>query len=418
MTPLSRRTFLKAAGGALAVTGLPRWARAQGTPIRLGLQADLNGSLADYGYWHAKVVRAAVDKLNAAGGINGRSIALTVQDTESDPETGRRALQRLVLEDRSDFVIGSQHSAVSLASLPAARELGTLYFPLGEATEITTSEANRHSFRVNHSVRSHVEVGYRWAVENLGKNWTIVVANYAFGQSHAREWPPKIESVGGTVLQTLFVPLDATDFLPFWANVDLARTDVLLHVFPGRNALNFFSQGAELGFLDQVAVFGVICSVDGIAFEDVPPLEGSWYISNHPRRADQVPDHLQAFDGAFRRAAGVSAAGRELGTDRATAGSHFWYPWEIVHLIAQAAEATGWSGPADHATLAQHIEGIALRASEAYFQGDKLVRAEDHQGFHAHYLERLEDGELVVKRTFEPERSIYPPEIDLTQQPF
>ncbi len=411
MNALSRRTFLKGLLGAGVLASLP-WGsppRAQ-EPVVIGLQVDLTGVLPDYGYWHRKVVEAAVRKLNDEGGIAGREVKLLVEDTATNADVGRDAFVKLA-QRGAGIIIGSQHSGVSLASLPLASELKVVYFPMGEATEITGEAGNRYVFRLNHSVQAHAQVAHRWAVENLGTRWTIVVAAYSFGESHARAWPPLLEAVGGQVLDVLSVPLETTDFLPFLSQID-PRTEVLFHVFPGANAVRFLGTAGELGLLEKMAFFGVIGTVDGIRVQGDPSLEGTWYIANHPRRLDQVPEDRREFDAAFRQIVGVTPEGWEADTGRATTGSHYWYGWEIVHLLKRAVEETGWRSPEDNPDLVRFLEGVEIEKGFGFPQGDKFLRAEDHQAFHDHYIERLEGGELRVVERFPKERAVYEPWAD------
>jgi len=412
---LSRRAFLRALAAGAALTLVPMRRGFGEGPITLGLQADLTGVLPDYGYWHRKVVQAAVEKINDEGGIDGREVRLLVEDTATQADIGRDKFVKLV-EQGAAFVIGSQHSGVSLASLPLAEELKTIYFPMGEATEITGEEGNRYVFRLNHSVRSHAQVAHHWAVEHLGKRWTIVVADYSFGRSHAREWPPLLQQAGGTVLQTIFIPMETTDFLPYLSQVS-PQTEVLFHVFPGANALRFLSTASDLGLPQRMNLFGVIGTIDGIKIQGEAALEGSWYISNHPRRLDQVLEDRRGFDAAFREWVGVDPQGAEVCTGRATTGSHYWYGWEIVHLLKRALEETGWRTPADHPELIRHLEGLTLEKGFGFPQGDKFIRAEDHQAFHDHYIERLVEGKLIAVEHFPKEQAVYPPQADYTQQP-
>ncbi len=422
---LSRREFLKRMAGVGSALFSLTQLRAQATTseaIRIGLQADLTGTLADYGYWHRKVAEAAVRKLNDEGGISGRSMELFIEDTASEAAQGTDKMRKLLFQDQVDFVMGSQHSGVSLASLPLAAEAKTVYFPLGEATEITAQLGNRYSFKLNHTVRSDVSATYRWAVENLGRRWTLMVADYAFGRSHAEEWPSRLREIEGEAVEIIYVPLETVDFVPYLSRVDRVRTDVLFHVFPGVNGLRLLVQTAELGLFEDLQIFGPICTVDGLDIEAFPPLLGSWYISKHPRRAREISSELQEFDRAFRQAIGVGSDGRELGTDRATTGSHLWYTWEILHLLKQAVEATDWTSKADNPHLVGFLEGVQMKAGFGFPQGDKFLRREDHQGFHAHYIERLEavgkELQLRVKASIPTEQAVYPVTIDYTQQGF
>ncbi|MFB6286272.1 MAG: ABC transporter substrate-binding protein [Candidatus Bipolaricaulia bacterium] len=411
----TRRRFLQSTLASVALATFP-WTLTRGQePITIGHQVDLTGALPEYGYWHDKVVGAAVETINEAGGIDGREIRRLREDTATDAGQGRDRMVKMA-ESGADLIIGSQHSGVSVASLPLAPELDVVYFPMGEATEITGESGNRHIVHVNHAVKSHAQVAHPWAVENLGAKWTIVVADYSFGRSHAGAWPPLLQDAGAEVLETITVPLETSDFVPFLSQVP-DETDVLFHVFPGANALRFLRAADGLGLLADRGVFGVIGTVEGIDLMGLPALQDSFFISNHPRRLDQVPESIRPFDAAFREAVGVDENGREIGSDRVITGSHYWYGWEILYLLKQAIEETGWRDGRDNADLIRFLEGHEVSASENFFQGDLRIRAADHQGFHAHYIERLGPNGLEVVERFEPGRSVYPATVDYREGP-
>jgi len=100
-------------------------AKPTGEPIRIGHQCDLTGGISSWGYWHDKAAKAAVEYLNQTTGIAGRPVELITEDTETNPPTGARKFRSLVQRSNADFVIGSVHSGVNLATVPIARELQT-----------------------------------------------------------------------------------------------------------------------------------------------------------------------------------------------------------------------------------------------------------------------------------------------------
>ncbi|HTE85849.1 MAG TPA: ABC transporter substrate-binding protein, partial [Dehalococcoidia bacterium] len=56
-----------------------------GSPIKLGVMADLNGTSAPVGSSIRLGTDLAVDQINAAGGINGHPLEVTFVDPKSDP---------------------------------------------------------------------------------------------------------------------------------------------------------------------------------------------------------------------------------------------------------------------------------------------------------------------------------------------
>ena len=124
-----------------------------------------------------------MDIINKGGGIAGRKVELVTEDTESNPAPGARKLRNLIQRSNAEFIVGSVHSGVMLAALPIASELKTPYFSTGEATEVTGSKGTRFSFRTGTDTYSIAAASMPWCVQNFGKIWTIIYADYAWGQS-------------------------------------------------------------------------------------------------------------------------------------------------------------------------------------------------------------------------------------------
>ncbi len=407
---MTRRSFLKGLlGSSLSLAGGSfGFTRAfAGEPITVGLQVELTGGLATYGYWHLKSARAAVEKINSEGGIAGRKLKLLHEDTGTDPTTGSRKMRRLVLRRSADFVIGSQHSGVCLASLPVSLRFSIPYFPIGEATEITGSQGHKYVFRSNYSVEAHAESGYRWVMDNLGTDWTILYADYAMGQSALKEWRNRLKKSGGRVLNEIPVPQGTDDFGPYLRKVDRDNTEVLVIVLYGPDALACLRRSSEMGLDKEMHRFGNTGSVEALDV-DFPGAEGLWSITNYPRRLDEVPDRLREVNRDFRERVGVRPDGK--GSEgRVVDASHFWIPWENLHLLREAVQVSGWKGKPDNPRLIEHLEGVTVSGSLEHPQGEKYIRGVDHQGFHAQYIQRVQDGRLRIKERLAPESGEYEP---------
>ena len=111
---LSRRSFLEVAlaGGTLGTANLTLmrdvYAQASG-PIVIGHHCDLTGAISSWGFWHDKAAKAAVDIVNAGGGIAGRKVELATEDTEFEPRKRcpQAAQSRAALECRIHRRVGS-----------------------------------------------------------------------------------------------------------------------------------------------------------------------------------------------------------------------------------------------------------------------------------------------------------------------
>lgn len=406
---LTRRGFLKLIGSGALALSVGTGHRSLGVaPVTMGLQVELTGGLATYGYWHLKSARAAVEKINEEGGISSRPVRLVHVDTKTDPATGSRRMSKLILKENADFVIGSQHSGVCLASLPVSRRFGIPYFPIGEATQITGSQGHKFVFRCNYSAKAHARSGYRWVMDHLGTNWTIIYADYAMGQSALKEWSEDLLADGGRLVDRIPVPQGTDDFGPYLRKVNREETDVLFMILYGPDALACVRRSYEMGLHEDMTRFGNTGSVEALDV-DFPGAENLFSITNYPRRSRDVPCELQEFDREFRNRVGVSDEGRDLNNDRIVDSSHYWVPWENIHFIRDAVRSYGWQNEKATERLIKALAGVSVRGSCNHPQGDKYIRQIDHQGFHSQYVQQVRNGQLNVVATLSPESGEYEP---------
>ena len=420
----TRRSFLKGTAGALGALSMTPFAGfGQADAIRIGYQGSFSGFLGSFGFWHNEAIKAAIDRVNSTGGANGRQLTLTTTDTESNPNTAVDALQEDLLggplcEDPVDFVIGTVFSDSNIPSAPIVQECRTVYFPQGVATPITGFLGNRWVFKSYHTVQSAIEAGWRWALDNLGRNWTIVHSDIAFAQAQAGAWQAKLEEVTANVVDVISVPFNPTsppDFSQFLNLIDRNESDGVIHAFTARDTVAFLQQASELQLKDDVSLLGIIEGVDTLdtatdAFED------TYYITSYPRLADQVPAELQAFDQNFRESVGIGADGRSLNDGSQVPVADLFGSWQAIHLIQKIVDQTGWQSREDHPGFIQALEGFLYDVGFDFPQGGGFIRADDHQAFHSHYIERVVGGSLQVQAAVEQENSFYLPTVDFRSE--
>src|SRR5438876_8621805 len=97
MTTMTRRELLKASGTAGLVLSAPPILSAQSKePIPIGTLCPLTGAGGSYGPDMQRSVVAVVERINKAGGINGRPIQLFHEDDQTNAEAGVRAARKLI----------------------------------------------------------------------------------------------------------------------------------------------------------------------------------------------------------------------------------------------------------------------------------------------------------------------------------
>lgn len=398
----SRRSFLECvlAGGAAAGTAnltimKDAFAQAAG-PIVIGHHCDLTGVISSWGVWHDKAARAAVDIINEGGGIAGRKVVLATEDTESNPASGARKLRNLIQRANAEFIIGSVHSGVMLAAIPIASELKTIYFSTGEATEATGSKGTRYSFRTGTDTYSIAAASMPWCVENFGKTWSIIYADYAWGQSTNQESRAFIEKAGGKILSSIAVPLDTKDFVPYLAQIS-ADTEVLLPAFIGSLSLGFYTQAKSMGLDKKMKMFSSSASIESIAPDDIQgAAEGVYFFENFPRLLSSKNDEYHKEFNKRLQIDDMDA--RQIGGQAVMDKSHCWQAWEDLFALKQAIEKSGYKTRKDVEGVIQALEGMEMKNSLGHPQGDKFIRKEDHVGIMDCYISRVVNGKLALQK--------------------
>jgi branched-chain amino acid transport system substrate-binding protein len=110
----------------------------QRSEIPVGEYGSLTGLTATYGISTKNGSRMAFDEANAAGGVLGKKIDLTVEDDSSKPEEAANAVIKLINQDRVVAVLGEVASSRSLAGAPYCQQAGVpMLSPSSTNPEVT-----------------------------------------------------------------------------------------------------------------------------------------------------------------------------------------------------------------------------------------------------------------------------------------
>jgi branched-chain amino acid transport system substrate-binding protein len=404
----SRRSFVKAAAMLGVATGVSRRAFADArNPIALGIQGDLTGALAHDGLWEQTAVIAAAGWHNAHGGIAGRQIKVVSVDTETKTDVGIRRLQQLIQEDRCDFVAGSGSGGIGVASVPIAKDSGVVYLPLSRTDSITTQTANPFLYRFVANSSIAARASQKWMVDKIGKKWSIILSDIAFGHSQQEAFTMALKAAGGEVVQAIALPSNVADPLPFLLKVDRS-VDGILTALWGPDSVRVYPalMTAGVGSKPKFAVsstanlFDVLKlgkSVEGLyAFDEVP-----WELADFPN-----PDATKT---AFS-AIGIGATGRSVVGDDYVMLPSAVVCWEYVSFLKRAIEGSGWQSKDDGLKLSKWVAANpAMPVGEMFLRPNLSVRAEDQQAFADTYILQVQSGHMRVVQRIAAAETMYDP---------
>ncbi len=186
-----------------AAVALPAFAQ-QG-PIRIVGLVELSGTGATAGTNFDNGVKLAVKEINAAGGMLGRKIEYTSNDTQTNPGVAKALAQKAV-DDNAYVVMGPVFSGSIIVSMAETRRAEIPNFTGGEAANIT-QQGNPYIFRTSFTQATAMPKLAKYIKDTLkAKNIAMVWVNNDFGKGGRDSMQKALDAAGIKVVAD--VPTD------------------------------------------------------------------------------------------------------------------------------------------------------------------------------------------------------------------
>ena len=118
----NRILFMAAA--LLTVIGLVSGLALAAEPIKIGAAFALQGPWGDYCKRNVIALDMAVEKINAAGGVNGMPLKSVLYDTASKPDEATRIVRKLASDDNVLAILGPFSSSEAEVAYPVGNKIG------------------------------------------------------------------------------------------------------------------------------------------------------------------------------------------------------------------------------------------------------------------------------------------------------
>lgn len=187
---------------------------ASGEPIRIGLIASLNGDQQPWGVDSQRGAALAVEEFNAAGGVNGRPVKLIVEDTNSRPEGGKSATEKLIGEDRVIAVIGEVASGITIQAADVAESQGVPLVAVG-ATRTDLTEGKQFIFRAcfTDDFQGAALAKFAYEEQNLRRVAVMTDRRLPYSTGLSNRFKQVFTALGGTIVGEEFYESGKVDFM-------------------------------------------------------------------------------------------------------------------------------------------------------------------------------------------------------------
>jgi len=313
---------------AVALTALVAFGGNAWADVLLGIGAPITGPNAAFGAQIQKGTEQAVADINAAGGINGEQIKVSVGDDVSDPKQGISVANKFVA-DGVKFVVGHFNSGVSIPASEVYAENGILEVTPAATNPQFTDAGLWNTIRVCGRDDQQGDVAGAYIAEHFKDAKVAVIHDKTpYGQGLADATKKALND--HNVKEVMYEGVNAgdKDFSALIAKMKEAGVDLIywggLHTEAGL----IIRQAADQGL--KAPLF----SGDGIVSNELASIAGAAVAGTYntfgpdPRNNPAAKEVVEKF-----RAAGFEPEAYTL------------YAYASTQIIAQAAAAAGSNDP-------------------------------------------------------------------------
>jgi len=297
---------------SVLLVGLVGTAFASDGVIKIGAAVSLTGKMAYEGRLVKEGYEVWEDWVNSHGGINagGKNyqVKMVYYDDESTPVRGAKLTEKLITQNKVDFLFGPFSSSITFATTA----IGEKYNIITIAPEANATKVYNRGYKNVFSVlppAPMLMVPIAYLAENLDpkpKTVAIITANDLFPLSCAEGFRDKCIELGFDVVLFEKYPAGATDISTLLTKVKNLNPDILADAGYTADALMVMRQCKELNINPQMYAFSVGVMIpsfiEELGADAEYAFEGEWWLPNM-KNEDAVfgttADYVQACKDKF-----------------------------------------------------------------------------------------------------------------------
>ncbi len=340
-------------------------------PIRVGVISPLSGAWTVYGKAHSAGFELAVDEINAAGGTLGRKWELVVADSKTEPQVVTEQANRLVREEKVDFLAGTFSSAERNAAAPVATAADKLLlyptFYEGQSQKFYPGVCNPNVFMFGPEPSEQVWPHLEYVTSKHGGKFFMIGSDYVWPRETNRLTKQKLEELGGSVVGESYIPFNTPQYGSVLSKIKRSGADVIFLTLTGSDTVNFRRQLAAAGMKKDFVVWTVDdeeAATSGIGPEategDYVSFDYFWSIDT-PNNQKFRKKVQRKYPRVIMNTVGVAM-------------------YNAAHMTAMAIDK---AGEVSTDAVRSALEGMTFEGAP---QGSLTMRAEDHQAVLPSYL--------------------------------
>ena len=220
--------------------------------IKVGVLTPMSGPFSDYGQQFSQAIEAY--QIQHGTSVNGTEIQFIFRDLSgSNPARARSLAQELIVRDGVDYLAGFVFTPNAFAVAPLINQAKVPTVIFNAATSAITKESE-YFVRTSYTLPQVSVPVARYARENNIERVVTMVTDYGPGIDAEVSFVEEFTETGGTIVQTIRMPLDSTDFGPYMQRARALNPDAIYAFLPGGPPTYSFVQAFSDNGLKQAGI--------------------------------------------------------------------------------------------------------------------------------------------------------------------
>ena len=224
-------------------------------PIKIGAMFISSGKMGGYGKHGRQAIQLAIEQINANGGVLGRKLEATVEDTKLKKDVALALAERFVNQDKVDFLMGPTASGIAMGLTEFARKnKKILVLTQAAADALTGAKFHPYVFSTLSNAMMHSRSGAYLMAAKPYKRYMCVGPDYSYGHSSWKMFKSKLQELRPDVefVGELFPKFLAKDYTQEIKKILETKPDVVWCPLWGGDAVTFIKQALPTGLFDKV----------------------------------------------------------------------------------------------------------------------------------------------------------------------
>src|SRR3984957_239596 len=217
--------------------------------VRIGVLTDLSSWGRDNsGPGSVEAARMAVEEFGPT--VLGKPIEIVSADHQMKTDVGTQIARDWFDNGQVDAIADIPNSGIAIAIHNMVRDRNKIALLSGPgASSLTDELCTPNTVHFTYDTYALSKVTASAVINEGGKSWFFITADYAFGQQLEKDATRFIKELGGPVLGSVRHPTNTADFSSFALQAQGSKADVVAFANAGQDTDNSIKQAGEFGLV-------------------------------------------------------------------------------------------------------------------------------------------------------------------------